>query len=76
LHCSLLVFISLVIKSDFKINRFVKWHGVCIEKELSKPLVFSNKKSQEDVVNEVLNAIKSGAKIILFMVFVELESRQ
>ena len=29
-----------------------------------KPLVFSNGKSQEDVVNEVLNSIKEGNKII------------
>lgn len=29
-----------------------------------KPLVFSNGKSQDDVVNEVLNAIKRGDKII------------
>lgn len=33
--------------------------------EFLKPLIFSNKKSQEDVVNEVLKSIKEGAKIIL-----------
>ena len=33
--------------------------------ELQKPLVFSNGKSQEDIVEEVLQAVKEGYKIIL-----------
>jgi Rad3-related DNA helicase len=39
------------------------WSLVEDGKEL-KPLVFSNGKTQEDIVNEVLNAIREGEKII------------
>ena len=39
------------------------WNLYEDEKEL-KPLVFSNGKSQEDVIKEVLEAIKQGNKII------------
>ncbi len=34
------------------------------ENDFLEPLVFSNKKTQEDVVNEVLESIKAGAKVI------------
>ncbi|MFH1325706.1 MAG: helicase C-terminal domain-containing protein [archaeon] len=34
------------------------------QKKLLEPLIFSNGKTQEDVVKEVLNAIKKGEKII------------
>lgn len=34
------------------------------EEKFLQPLIFSNKKSQEDVVNEVIESIKEGTKII------------
>jgi hypothetical protein len=34
------------------------------KKGFLEPLIFSNKKTQEDVVNEVLDEIKKGNKII------------
>ncbi len=34
------------------------------EEEFLKPLIFSNGKTQEDVVNEILDSIKKGEKII------------
>ena len=42
----------------------MKWNAYENEKFL-KPLCFSNGKNQEDVVNEILETIKQGTKIIL-----------
>jgi len=41
-----------------------------------EPLKFSNGKSQEDVVQEVLDSVKQGHKIIFIRGFAELEKVQ
>ena len=39
--------------------------SLCEGEKNFEPLVFSNGKSQEDIVKEVVDSIKSGSKIIL-----------